>query len=55
VRLKSLRILNHFGLGAQVIVFTIMMMVFGGPPALAQQGTSLSADEATAIATDAYV
>src|SRR5271156_4677188 len=46
---------SGLGLGERVWALALLVVVVGSPPASAQQGAApLSADEATAIATDAY-
>ena len=47
---------SGLGFGARVLTLAFLLVVFGSPHASAQQGaTPLGADEASAIATDAYI
>jgi len=47
---------SGLGFGARVLALAFLLVVFGSPHASAQQGaTPLGADEASAIATDAYI
>jgi hypothetical protein len=47
---------SGLGLGERVWALALLVVVVGSPPASAQQGAApLSADEASAIATDAYI